>query len=49
VASETTRSPEQVREQYEIENVELFELFRGCGFGRVTIYSSLRGSVKPSR
>jgi SAM-dependent methyltransferase len=31
----------------EYTNVELFELFRGCGFGRVTIYSSLRGYPVP--
>lgn len=31
----------------EYTNVELFELFRGCGFGRVTIYSSLRGYPFP--
>jgi SAM-dependent methyltransferase len=31
----------------EYTNVELFDLFRGCGFGRVTIYSSLRGYPFP--
>jgi SAM-dependent methyltransferase len=35
----------------EYTNVELFDLFRGCGFERVTIYSSLRGHAfrVPSR